>query len=316
MAILRNMHTRQRAALHSPASTTALWARAESSAPPVANPLPTSVKALTAFFVILGVIVLGIVTWRVVVWRRRKVAASARFRSYPSNEKGAGQGVDLQSEKQEIVVILPTAPSASATRPYTREPAWVPQMRSMDEDDASTVVIVDSSRSQSVVPSPPPTYAVANGTASPPSNSPRSVPAPLNLPIVTVTDEGSTFKARAVSPAVPSPRRTSSFGLDTYKEPTGIAKRISSMKGNKLPRLMTVEHTFVPTLADELSIKIGETLRMLEEYEDEWCLVQRLADGEKGVVPRFCVRERPEIGAALAKHKRTPSSVVNAYHKQ
>lgn len=69
---------------------------------------------------------------------------------------------------------------------------------------------------------------------------------------------------------------------------------------------MVVTCTFVPSLADELAIKVGETLRLVEEYEDEWCLVQRVGkpDAEKGVIPRFCLQERPEIVASLPKHKK------------
>jgi len=42
-------------------------------------------------------------------------------------------------------------------------------------------------------------------------------------------------------------------------------------------------------------MSIGETVRMLEEFKDRWCLVQRVgrADAGKGVVPRFCLDEQP-----------------------
>lgn len=60
---------------------------------------------------------------------------------------------------------------------------------------------------------------------------------------------------------------------------------------------MDVATTFMPSLDDELSIVLGETIRLLEEYEDQWCLVQRVGrkDADKGIVPRFCLVERPEI---------------------
>ena len=72
---------------------------------------------------------------------------------------------------------------------------------------------------------------------------------------------------------------------------------------------MTVVYTFVPTLADELSIKLGETIRLIEEYEDEWCLVQRVGkpDAEKGVIPRFCHQERPEVIGTLPRNKKAMS---------
>ena len=59
---------------------------------------------------------------------------------------------------------------------------------------------------------------------------------------------------------------------------------------------MTVTVLYVPSLSDELPIRLGETIRMIEEYEDEWCLVQRVGrTDERGVIPRFCLTERQEI---------------------
>jgi len=70
---------------------------------------------------------------------------------------------------------------------------------------------------------------------------------------------------------------------------------------------MTVAHPFEPSMDDELSIGLGETVRLLEEYEDEWCLVQRVGriDAMKGVVPRFCLMERAEV---IPSHPRHPSA--------
>jgi hypothetical protein len=60
---------------------------------------------------------------------------------------------------------------------------------------------------------------------------------------------------------------------------------------------MLVTSSFQRTRPDELGLSIGETLRLIKEFEDEWCLVQRVGrpDAEKGVVPRFCLEERPRI---------------------
>ncbi|KIJ44304.1 hypothetical protein M422DRAFT_252311 [Sphaerobolus stellatus SS14] len=76
-----------------------------------------------------------------------------------------------------------------------------------------------------------------------------------------------------------------------------IAPKLPPMPSARLPRLVVVESSFQTTLHDELTIKVGETLRLLEEYEDEWCLVQRVGsrNAEKGVVPRFCVVDKPDM---------------------
>jgi hypothetical protein len=87
----------------------------------------------------------------------------------------------------------------------------------------------------------------------------------------------------AVPPPVISPRTAAS------KDP----KYFLNSKATKLPRLVQVESTFAPSLHDELVICEGEKLQLLEEYEDEWCLVQGVGPraAEKGVIPRFCVVE-------------------------
>ncbi|KAI0374637.1 hypothetical protein BV20DRAFT_381842 [Pilatotrama ljubarskyi] len=275
----------------------------------IVNPLPTSVKVLTAFFVILGVLILAIVTWRIVVWRRRRLcSASQKYRtgSYAPSEKIRPIGEGKAMEKQDVLVIFPAQPPASVTRDDGR---WVPQITAYNAAPAmakDTGVVLDVKTPPSDVRSPPPTYTASNTPSSTPSSSPR--PPHLNLPTVTVTHDNSTLAVPAAVPSpVPSPRRASSFGVGA---PMGTDQQANlkskpSIKGQKLPRTMLVEHTFVPSLADELSIKVGETLRMLEEYEDEWCLVERLGSrsGERGVVPRFCLKERPR-----GHHKRGASS--------
>ncbi|KAI8982899.1 hypothetical protein BD414DRAFT_508615 [Trametes punicea] len=273
---------------------------------PVANPLPVSVKVLTAFFVILGVLILGIVTWRIVVWRRRKLrSASHEYRtgSYASSEKIRPIGEGKPMEKQEVLVILPTEPQPASIR--HDEGKWVPQIRSHTAPKG-TGSVIDVKAPLNDVRSPPPTYTTSNTPSSTPSSSPR--PPHLNIPTVTVTHENSTLSVPAPIPSpVPSPRRASSFGVGA---PMGTDQQANlkskpSVKGQKLPRTMIVEHTFIPSLADELTIKVGETLRMLEEYEDEWCLVERVGSrsGERGVVPRFCLKERHR-----GQHKRGASS--------
>jgi len=56
---------------------------------------------------------------------------------------------------------------------------------------------------------------------------------------------------------------------------------------------MLVIASYTPTMDDELPVKIGEIVRMLEQFEDGWCLVQRLGktDEVSGVCPGFCLQE-------------------------
>jgi len=72
---------------------------------------------------------------------------------------------------------------------------------------------------------------------------------------------------------------------------------------------MLVTTDFKPSRPDELGLRVGETLRLVKEFEDEWCLVQRVGppDAEKGVVPQSCLAERPRI---IKSHARTLSGLT------
>ena len=184
--------------------------------------------------------------------------------------------------------------------------SWLPLLALPSKDPLFKGKVTEPTPARWQDASPPPTRARSPSPSSTPSSSPR--PPALNLPTVTVTHEEKDHLSVPASAApTPSPRRTSSFGLDGFGEQANL-KAKPSIKGQKLPRKMLVEHTFIPSLADELAIKVGEVLNMLEEYEDEWCLVERIGSraGERGVVPRFCLKERPR------GHKRGQSSASSS----
>ena len=83
----------------------------------------------------------------------------------------------------------------------------------------------------------------------------------------------------------------------------------------ELPMLMTVVSTFIPNLEDELSIQVGETVCMLEEFKDGWCTVQYgdKHNSARGVVPRICLRERSIF--PFDKLSASSSSRSNSFHR-
>ncbi|KAF9449591.1 hypothetical protein P691DRAFT_799142 [Macrolepiota fuliginosa MF-IS2] len=152
-------------------------------------------------------------------------------------------------------------------------------------------------------------------------------------PAPSASTAQSTLDEPDVIPApLPSPARSSSFATSTAPAPSQIKEHVASASKighvrNKssqsstssrasssvsdraeLPRLMTVSNTFVPTLDDELSVRIGDTVRMLEEFKDGWCTVQHLGkfDAPRGVVPRVCLQERRSI---VPTHKGSTASL-------
>ncbi|KAG6820851.1 hypothetical protein H0H93_010678 [Arthromyces matolae] len=68
-----------------------------------------------------------------------------------------------------------------------------------------------------------------------------------------------------------------------------------------------VRSTFIPTLPDELTIGIGEMLRILTEYDDGWTLCSN-ARGEIGMVPLECLDKAsqfPHAQPAEMKYRRS-----------
>jgi hypothetical protein len=85
--------------------------------------------------------------------------------------------------------------------------------------------------------------------------------------------------------------------LKNNSSQSSLARVPSNSERGDLPRLMVVANTFVPNLDDELSVKIGDTVRLLEEFKDGWCTVQYVGkvDAARGAVPRICLQERKSV---------------------
>lgn len=115
-------------------------------------------------------------------------------------------------------------------------------------------------------------------------------------PGITLTPPpGLQISPPPVYVAVPAPALSPRTGASKAPRTSVLSNASKPTNGSKLPRTVVVESTFTPSLHDELAIQEGETLRLLEEYEDEWCLVQRMGPNttERGVVPRFCIVDNP-----------------------
>ncbi|KZP01085.1 hypothetical protein CALVIDRAFT_559738 [Calocera viscosa TUFC12733] len=172
-----------------------------------------------------------------------------------------------------------------------------------------------SYRSRRTEITPPPSYnsRVVSGRSIPTiatnGSGASSARTPPNLPPV-MTGPALNIMA-APSTAVDSP--------DPYQPiPSAVFTPLSQIvtfpaSNRPLPRSMVVISTFTPALSDELSIQVGQVLRMVEEYDDGWCLVERDSINgrkpEQGAVPRFCLDEiasEPGTAAASVRSFMTP----------
>ncbi|KAF8624119.1 hypothetical protein AX15_006028 [Amanita polypyramis BW_CC] len=63
---------------------------------------------------------------------------------------------------------------------------------------------------------------------------------------------------------------------------------------NSTPRLMTAAASYKRVLHDELSVKVGDVMKVLREYDDGWCIVEQIgvANAQTGAVPRICLQEQ------------------------
>src|SRR6266850_2099943 len=296
----------------------------------------TSVKPLMGSFAAVGAILLGsytftgpdpaeanafagIIAWKLYSYRQRKKARAARATrfsiAYRSSEKPAFVSfADLDVIDGSRKPVL--APSI-ASDPYAR---WVPQIRSVTLPSGVTVPPVaitaperspklkdecpptpNSGPSMSPLSSPPPAYRILGLHTipippTPPESTPVDIPPPTPMHRSPATTASTPVRESFDLPPVPSPRSESFQSIASMPSAprTGLATVFAP---KSLPPLMLVTSSFRPSRPDELSLSVGETLRLIKEFEDEWCLVQRVGrpDAEKGVVPRFCLEERPRI---------------------
>lgn len=237
------------------------------------------------------------------------------------------EDVSVYMEKPEKAVLTPKSFDnqvgwAPQVKPHPYSAAAkvaTPQPMAADKKSRALQLSVDSTRD---LASPPPSYFASNGF--PETQSPRTIPIPPSPPTLAShpptpptppanRKTKTSFSSLSEEPPLPTPSpRADSFAAQDLVLPRQSVDTFSDDSGlQKLPRLMTVATTFTPSLDDELAIKLGDTIRMVEEYRDGWCLVQRVGriDAPKGVVPRFCLQERRGVVPIVPTRKFSSGSL-------
>jgi len=72
-----------------------------------------------------------------------------------------------------------------------------------------------------------------------------------------------------------------------------------------------IRRPFVPTLADELSVEPGDSVRVEKIFDDGWAYVEKLASATAGLIPTDCMRDAGEELPAFLAAKR-----VSSYHPE
>ncbi|KAJ7154207.1 hypothetical protein C8R46DRAFT_447012 [Mycena filopes] len=306
-------------------------------APGVNLTVPTSTTALAVVVSILclAILIVSICLFRRRRNAKKSLAPSNIVVDL-AHEKASAYEVDSKLDlasayglEKPGAVFIPGASAADAN------PNWVPQInlnRDADLASSSTSSSKKSKKSKKSLRasrgwdrtfskfapserSPPPSYMVANGgktnsvasqiplPPSPPHHS-EIPPTPPTPPAKKSVKAPNPF-SREIPPAkpvpselppsmpLPSPARSASFAAHQ----SASFSQMDKVDEENMPRLMNVVETFTPSMEDELLIQIGETVRVLEEYQDGWALVQRIGrfDAPKGVVPRSCIAERERV---------------------
>lgn len=309
------------------------------SSDPNEDQLPTSSKSLFGICGVVGAFLLAITIWQIrSIYKRKKARAArvarARFslmygiKEKPAFVSFADAMSDDSPRKSAVLNPAPSDPSV----------CWKPQIRGVTLRSGVTVPPIavthperspkvqdefpptpKSGPSVSPLPSPPPTYRILSlypiPLPSPPQESePTDIPPPTPMHRSSRRTASTHLRESFDLPPVPTPSpRSASFqyNADTAPAPTPRASLATlSASSKSLPRLMVVTTSFESTRHDELGLRTGETLRLIREFDDEWCLVQRVGrpSAEKGVVPRFCLSERPRV---IKNYVRFSNSILN-----
>ncbi|CAO3563402.1 unnamed protein product [Mortierella alpina] len=81
-------------------------------------------------------------------------------------------------------------------------------------------------------------------------------------------------------------------------EPVASPKESLPMTPTKPMGTYNVVATYTPALADEIEIALGDSVTILQEYDDGWCMgVNNTRGSAKGVFPRHCVEMGPYEGS-------------------
>jgi len=100
--------------------------------------------------------------------------------------------------------------------------------------------------------------------------------------------EGSPKKQESEMPYIASPTIARSAMQYTLGDP--FADNNPFEDSAHFPgRIETVRRPFIPHLHDELEVNIGDSVRIVQIFDDGWAFVEKISEGEQGLVPVNCL---------------------------
>ena len=77
-----------------------------------------------------------------------------------------------------------------------------------------------------------------------------------------------------------------------------------STAGSNFAAVETIRRPFVPTMGDEMAVKPGDEVRIVQRFDDGWAVAENVATGAHGHIPIDCLRApQEELPAFLAKKR-------------
>lgn len=196
-------------------------------------------------------------------------------------------------------------PVARKGKPSRCKPTWLSPIK-IEQEVRSPPPAYDmlSVRQEMLTAIPPPQKSKAIPMTSTPSAigrsyaSAKSQPSSKSLvildlepvPIISPARSESFAPKDLILPSPPTPPASSTSGLGFQID----CSRVEHVIDVKPPRIMKVVALFTPNLPDELHVKVGDIVHIIEEYKDGWCFARYLGkkDAPEGVIPLVCLRER------------------------
>lgn len=226
----------------------------------------------------------GFGLWRCRTNRRRKEQAHAN--NPVEEEDTAEKHIDLND-----VAIYMEKPRGILlhSNPHDLHPGWVPQIRSQSSEASHITTPEPTEKAKNKVKprhiqltqTPEDSHDMRKGQSLLPSKSlavanppflhipPPSIMSVTNPPAPPTPPAGTSLLTQEVPHMTTPNPRSESFAIPEAKHGQyRFSNDSHDEQTSSLPRLMTVATAFSPTLADELSIDVGDSVRMLEEYHD------------------------------------------------
>ena len=182
--------------------------------------------------------------------------------------------------------------SPISVRPFSPSESWAFPKPPTNPPTPSTTPRPLSGTTAAELPVPPIPAARPGDTTPTPADAEAQNPFADSQEVVAKQDPFAdpertpTMLAVASHVDVPVKRPTSS----------GTMRTVSTAAGSEASMgiLEVIRRPFVPTLGDELAVKRGDQIRVLQCFDDGWAQIEKLETGETGLIPVDCLREAGE----------------------